>query len=185
MFRQTQEEELKQLIAECKQEKRRAQHRLFKKFYGTAKAVCMRYAQSEEEAEDMVSEGFMKVFSHLENFQEGSFEAWLKRIMVNSSIDYQRRYHTLTVMVNYEELPEMEVSGFDQNKALSKISADELLTLIQQLPPVSRSVFNLYVFEDCPHAEIAQILGIKEGTSHWHLNFARNKLKQLIQENNR
>ena len=171
-----------QLIADCRAEKRRAQHKLFKLFYSEVMSVCMRYAKDEAEAQDMLSEGFVKVFANLDKFAEGSFKAWVKKVAVNSAIDYQRRYKTLTQMTDIEEIPETEIQNYDENTALSKITTDELLGLIQQLPPTTRSVFNLYVFEGYPHAEIAEMLQMKEGTSHWHLNFARTKLKEMINE---
>lgn len=183
MFKQMSEEEVEQLIADCLAEKRRAQHKLFKQFYGTAFAVCMRYAKGEEEAQDMLNEGFIKVFANLQKFQnkpEGSFEAWLKRVVVNAAIDYQRRYKTLVQMTDYGGVSEFELPTIVQNDAIAKMSADEIILLIQKLPPMSRSVFNLYVFEGLPHAEIAKILDMKEGTSHWHLNFARAKLKEML-----
>lgn len=183
MNKQTSEAEIMQLIAGCLAEKRRSQHQFFKLYYGKAMSVCSRYAKGEEEAMDMVSEGFMKVFSNLHKYKpEGSFDAWFKQVIVRTAIDYQRRYKTLTQIVDYEEIPETDLELTDENGALAQISANELLGLIQQLPPVSRNVFNLYVFEDYPHGEIAKMLGIKEGTSHWHLNFARTKLKEMIYE---
>ena len=182
MFKQTTDEELMQLIADCRAEKRRAQHRFFKLFYSEVMAVCMRYAKDEDEAQDMLSEGFIKIFANLDKFAEGSFKAWMKRVVVNAAIDYQRKYKTLTQTTDIEEVGEVEIQNFDENTALSKITTDELLALIQQLPPATRSVFNLYVFEGYPHAEIAKILQMKEGTSHWHLNFARTKLKEMIHE---
>lgn len=182
MLKQTTNEELMQLIADCRAEKRRAQHRLFKLFYGEVMSVCMRYAKDEDEAQDMLSEGFIRLFSNLDKFKEGSFKAWLRRVVVNTAIDYQRKYKTLTQMSDIEDIPEYEIHNYDENTALSKLSTDELLALIQQLPPTTRSVFNLYVFEGYPHSEIAQLLQMKEGTSHWHLNFARTQLKKMIHE---
>lgn len=182
MFKQTTEEELMQLIADCRAEKRRAQHRFFKLFYSEVMSVCMRYAKDADEAQDMLSEGFIKLFANLDKFAEGSFQAWMKRVVVNAAIDYQRKYKTLTQMTDIEEVPEAEIRSMDENSALSKISTDELLSLIQHLPPTTRSVFNLYVFEGYSHAEIAEMLEMKEGTSHWHLNFARTKLKEMIYE---
>lgn len=180
------EKEIKQLIAGCCQNKHRAQHQLFKLFYGKVLAICMRYAKNEEEAEDMLNEGFLKIFANIDKYtdtEEGSFNAWLKRVVVNAAIDYQRKYKTLISTTNYDDIPPMEIAAYDENTAISKLSADELLNMIQQLPPMSRNVFNLYIFENYSHTEIAQMLDIKEGTSHWHLNFARTKLKAMIYAN--
>ena len=103
--------------------------------------------------------------------------------MTNAAIDFQRKYKTLIETVEYESVSETELQRYDVNPALEKLSGDELMELIQELPPVSRLVFNLYIFENYTHAEIAEKLNIKEGTSHWHLNFARNTLKQKIINN--
>lgn len=185
MSKHSTEDQLRTMIAECKAGKRKAQHQFFKLFYGTAMAICMRYAKDREEAEDMLNEGFLKVFTQIGKYEEsGSFDAWFKKVIINTAIDYQRKYKTLTPTTSFDDLPEISINSTTENEALSKISTDELLALIQQLPPTSRSVFNLYVFEEYPHAEIAKMLDMKEGTSHWHLNFARNKLKELITERN-
>lgn len=172
---------LTQLIADCKRGSHRAQHKLFKTYYSHMFGICMRYASNPDEAEDMLSEGFLKIFSNLEQYEEtGSFEAWMKRVMTNAAIDFQRKYKTLIETVEYESVSEIDLQRYDVNPALDKISSDELMELIQELPPVSRLVFNLYIFENYTHTEIAEKLNIKEGTSHWHLNFARNTLKKKI-----
>ena len=177
------DDEVLQLIEGCKKGQRRAMHRLFKTYYGLLFTVCMRYAHCYEDAQDMVNEGFMKIFAGLENYQPtGSFEAWMKTIMVNAALDYLRNYRANGETVNYDDMPDDVLLNHDENEALAKMSTDELMQLIQHLPLMSRTVFNLYVFEDKPHAEIAKILNIKEGTSHWHLNFARTKLKEAIEK---
>ena len=106
----------------------------------------------------------------------------MKRVMANAALDFQRKHKSTIETVEYDAVDNGTMVQFDENTAISKISSDELMLLIQRLPFMSKSVFNLYVFEDYSHAEIAEILQIKEGTSHWHLNFARTKLKQLILE---
>jgi len=169
------------LIVNCLKGNRNAQHKLFKQFYGMLFKLCMRYAHSYEEAQDMLNEGFIKIFANLDKYENsGSFEGWLSKVMVNAAIDYQRKYMVKQEMValNYDE--EMIGEQSVENEALSRISSKELISLIQQLPDQSRTVFNLYVFEEYSHADIANLLHIKEGTSHWHLNFARNKLKEAI-----
>jgi len=170
-----------QLIADCIANNSTAQHKLFKSYYSSMFNVCMRYATDYNEAQDMLNEGFLKIFSNLDKYENrGSFEAWMKRVMANAALDYQRKYKTLINTVQYDTVPEIEIESYDENRALSKMSGDELMLLIQHLPPMSKNVFNLYVFENYSHAEISQMLNIKEGTSHWHLNFARTKLKKEI-----
>ena len=182
---QKNDKETLQLIADCIAQKRKAQHHLFKRFHSSLLSVCLRYAQNYDEAQDMLSEGFIKIFANLEKYQDnGSFEAWLKRVMANAALDFQRKYKTLDYNIPYEYVNEGDINVKVENSALSKISYDELMEAIQQIAPMSRNVFNLYIFEGYNHAEIAEMLNIKEGTSHWHLNFARNKLKSIILNKN-
>ena len=172
---------ISQLIADCIANNGTAQRKLFKNYYSLMFNVCMRYATDYNEAQDMLNEGFLKIFSNLDKYENrGSFEAWMKRVMANSALDYQRKYKTLVDIVQYDTVPETRIENYDENRALSKMSGDELMLLIQHLPPMSKNVFNLYVFENYSHAEISKMLNIKEGTSHWHLNFARTKLKKEI-----
>ena len=176
------ENELSLLIEGCRQNKRGAQHKLFKLFYGSMFSICVRYAADDDEAQDMLNEGFMKIFANIDKYRDtGSFEGWLKRIMVNAAIDYKRKYKTLaTNNIEYGEIAETNIIGASENEAISKMSADELIKMIQELPPMSQTVFNLFVFDGYSHTEIAETLNIKEGTSFWHLNNARNILKEKI-----
>jgi len=175
-----------QLIEGCIAQKRDAQHQLFKTFYSKMFGVCYRYAVNYEEAQDMVNEGFMKVFANLDKYKPtGTLESWMKRVVANAALDYQRRHKVGFDTVEYEQVNESQLAGFEENNVLGKLSSDEILELIQKLPAKSKSVFNLYVFENYSHKEIAEIMKIEEGTSHWHLNFARNKLKEMILTNDK
>lgn len=170
-----------QLISDCIAQKRVAQHRLFKSYYGFMMSIALRYAHDEEEAQDMLNEGFMKVFSNLEKYkQTGSFEGWMRRVMVNTALDYLRRNSHHYETLPYDEISEQDIEIQVENSAMQNLTYNELMLCIQKLPTMSRNVFNLYVFDNYSHAEIAEMLGMKEGTSHWHLNFARNKLKEEI-----
>lgn len=181
---QQKQKELQDLIAHCISKKRKAQYKFYKRFYSFLFAICVRFAKNNEEAEDMLNEGFLKIFDNLDKYQPtGSFEAWLKQVVVHTAIDFQRKYKTTVDTVEYASLPETQMP-VEANYAVSKMSSDELLQLIQELPTMSKQVFNLYVFEDYSHAEIAGLLNIKEGTSHWHLHFARTKLKEKIKREN-
>lgn len=167
----------------CIEGSSRAQRKLFMHFYGCVMAVCMRYAGSTDEAADMLNEGFLKVFSNLDKYENtGSFEAWLKRVVCNAAQDYRRRYDKKVPMVNLDEIPDSQLAEQGVNDALSKMSSDELVRLIQLLPPVTRTVFNMFVFEGCSHREISRQMGISENTSAWHVNSARAKLKAAILE---
>ena len=158
-----------------------SQRMLYKHFAGKMLLVCMRYITNKDEAEDVLQEGFMLVFQKLSQFKaEGSFEGWIRKIMVNKSIEHLRKSSFIHPMVNIEETENDFISADD---IISSISSKELLNIIQELPPACRIVFNLYVFEGLKHREIAGQLGISEGTSKSNLSDARAILKKKIRPN--
>ena len=173
-------DELARWVEGCKEGSRRAQHKLFKHFYSPMLRLCIRYADSTDEAEDMLSEGFMKVFSNIGKYETtGSFESWMKRVMVNAALDHRRKYGAKVGFTDIDEVAESTAMGYDVNSALARMEA-----MIQQLPPATRTVFNLFVFDGFSHAEIAQQLDITENTSAWHVNAARTRLKNEIYKRN-
>lgn len=145
-------------------------------------AVCMRYSSNREEAEDTLQEAFMKVFENISKFKgTGSLEGWISRIMVNEALQKFRssKQEKLSVSINENhELPIM----YSDNEILSRIGAKELMAMIQNLSPSYRMVFNLYVFEGYKHKEIAEQLGISEGTSKSNLSDARTILQRAINQ---
>lgn len=173
--------EIERWVTDCRKGDRRAQYKLFKHFYSPMFQTCMRYASSTDEAEDMLNEGFLKVFSNLDKYENtSSFESWMKRVIINAALDYRRKYDPKVEITDIDAIAETSVVGYDENRALGQLSSEALIALIQHLPPATRTVFNLYVFENYSHAEIAEQMGISEGTSAWHLNAARTRLKNEI-----
>jgi len=146
-------------------------------YYSYAMGICIRYSRSADEAVEILNDGFIKIFSKLSLYSPGlSFKGWLRKIMINSAIDYFRRnerhYHSLDIShVQNESMSET---------VLDKLSAEEIIALIQRLPPSYRMVFNLYVIEGYHHEEIANQLNITVGTSKSNLAIARNKLKKML-----
>ncbi len=139
--------------------------------------VCLRYAKDRTEAEDNLQEGFIKVFENLKNFRhEGSFEGWVRRIMVNVSLSKYRKQH---VMYPVEDVVKFEQVQFSDD-ILAKMGADELLELIQKLSPRYRMVFNLYVLEGMNHQQISEAMNISVGTSKSNLARARDILKRKV-----
>jgi len=167
------------LVLKCKAADRKAQELLYKQFASKMLAVCLRYATDKMEAEDMLQNGFVRVFGKINDYRgDGSFEGWMRRIMVHSSIEYYRKHHKM-IHVDIEE------SGYEQSvnaAAASSLEAKDLLAIIQQLPAGYRMVFNLYAVEGYSHREIAEIAGITEGASKSQLSRARNLLKQKIEQ---
>jgi RNA polymerase sigma-70 factor (ECF subfamily) len=142
--------------------------------------VCLRYAKDATEAEDNLQDGFIKVFANLKSFrQEGSFEGWIRRIMINVSLEKLRKQH---LMYPVEDVSIYDSVNFSDD-VIAKISADDLIKLIQELPPRYRLVFNLYVIEGLSHQEIAQEMGITQGTSKSNLARAREIMKRKVHEN--
>ena len=141
-------------------------------------AVCLRYSKNREEAEEIVQEGFVQVFRSLKNFRhEGSFEGWVRRIMVYSAIQYFRSNSKLHPVVNIEKAKLEETGNED---AVTQLSKKELLKMVQSLPPAYRMVFNLYVFEGMKHREIAELLHISEGTSKSNFFDAKVILQRAV-----
>jgi RNA polymerase sigma-70 factor (ECF subfamily) len=167
-----------ELIKRCKANERKAQELLYKQFASKMMGVCLRYATDRMEAEDMLQNGFIKVFQKIDDYRgDGSFEGWIRRIMVHSSIEYYRKYHKMAQMVELED-----ASGHTSFDALatSKLAANDLMALIQQLAPGYRIVFNLFAIEGYSHKEIAEMTGISEGASKSQLSRARSVLKEQV-----
>ncbi|WP_375584534.1 RNA polymerase sigma factor [Cyclobacterium xiamenense] len=164
--------ELQELIRLCRKNNRKAEERLFKMAYPLALNVSRRYTTDLDEARVVVNEGMLKVFRQLETYSPDlSFGGWVRRIMVHSAIDHFRRKKRYEDRHrSYEEAPLS--SSFDDD-LLDKISAEEILALVQNLSPAYRTVFSLYAVEGYTHREIAEQLGISEGTSK--SNYAKAK----------
>jgi RNA polymerase sigma factor (sigma-70 family) len=169
---------IEDLVKRCKAGERKAQELLYKQFASKMLGVCMRYATDKMEAEDMLQNGFIKMFQKIADYRgEGSFEGWVRRIMVNCSIEYYRKHHKMLTVAGLEDAAtETQVDPL----ATSRLEAKDLLALVQQLSPGYRIVFNLYAIEGYSHKEIATIMGITEGASKSQLSRARGVLKQQI-----
>ncbi|MEO8085612.1 MAG: sigma-70 family RNA polymerase sigma factor [Bacteroidota bacterium] len=172
------------LIKKCIEWDRQAQNALYKKYCAKMFAVCFQYSKNREEAEDTFHEGFMKVFENLKNFSNaGSLEGYIRRIMVNLAIEKYRKSSRLFLIVNIDDNKEF-LNHYSTDDILSQIEADDLMQLIQNLPPAYKIVFNLYVLEGLKHKEIAEQLGITEGTSKSNLYEAKAILQKKINQNN-
>lgn len=169
---------LEQLIEDCMAGMRSAQNRMYDLFAPRMLPVCLRYAGNREEAEEILQEGFIKVFSHLSQFRrEGSFEGWIRRIMVNAAL---QRFREKARMYPVVAIKDDSLEPMTSSEAYSRIGYKDLLALVQKLPPAYRMVFNLYVFEGMKHKEIAEKLKITEGTSKSNLYDARLILQREV-----
>jgi RNA polymerase sigma-70 factor (ECF subfamily) len=169
----------KGLIQACVRRERWAQKVLYEEYYSRMMGVCLRYATDEEEALDILHEGFIKVFRHISKYKPGtSLSAWIRRIMVNTAIDYFRKNSRRRT----EDMDEAYDISTNDPDAISRCTEQEILKAIQELTPAYRAVFNLYVIEGYAHKEIAELLDITESTSRSNLVKARSKLKEILSE---
>lgn len=167
----------KELIAACMQEDRKAQQALYDRYAPVMYGVCKRYLKTLEDAEDVLIEAFFKVFSNLSQYKgEGSFEGWIRRIVVNESLMFLRRNHHFQYMVEVDNAAGVRIVP----TVHEELAAGEILDLLDQLPMGYRTVFNLYVLEGYKHREIADLLGISINTSKSQLILAKKRLREMI-----
>jgi RNA polymerase sigma-70 factor (ECF subfamily) len=161
----------------CQEENPEAQRELYNMFKSKMFGICLRYAGNYADAEDILQEGFLKVFEHIQQFGfKGAFEGWIRKIMVNTALEkYRLRYRRIYLEEQNEEIQEE-----DSLKFMPDITANELLQFIQELSPQYRMVFNMYAIEGYSHKEIGNMLGITEGTSKSNLSRARAILQDKV-----
>ena len=165
------------LISGCLDGNRRMQEELYRRFSPRMYAVCLRYAGNTEEAEDILQEGFIKVFKKMGSYRgDGSFEGWMRRVFVNTAIEHFRRKRYLMPVTEKEE---NTLEG-KYASALDDLGAKDIMALVQELSPGYRTVFNMYVVEGYTHKEIADMLGISEGTSKSQLSRAKVILQDMV-----
>jgi RNA polymerase sigma factor (sigma-70 family) len=171
--------ELQRLIQGCIAMNRTSQKELYQLYCGTLFSLCLRYAKNREEAEEVLQDGFVKVFLHIHQFRHaGSFEGWLRKIFINCALQRFREQER-----DIRILPLMEEFYLPAEVAItSRLFEKELIAALQSLSPAYRMVFNLYVLEGFKHREIAVLLNISEGTSKSNLFDARNMLKQYLKQ---
>lgn len=172
-----------ELLRQCIDKERKAQSALYKQMYSFLMSICVRYTNNREDAQSLLNLGFLKLLNNLEKYrQEIPFGLWARRLMINTIIDEYRKnkkekelleYHDFTDRNDDETLTEV-------NDAIRRMDVEEIQNHIDKLPNISRRVFNLFVVDGFGHKEISGMLGMSEGTSKWHLNNAREKLKQSI-----
>ena len=173
-----------QLIEGCINGSRKAQEDVFNAMYRRLLGVCARYAKDDDDAKDILQNGFIKVFKSIENYKgDGSFEGWIKRIVINTAIDSYRRKKVKPVVVDSELTDRVGTNMEDEvedDSIYQKIPIKVVLDSVQKLSPAYRTVFNLYVLEGYNHNEIAEMLEIGVGTSKSNLSKARLNLRKML-----
>jgi RNA polymerase sigma-70 factor (ECF subfamily) len=168
------------LINECIGKSRSAQKKMYEKFAPFAYGIIKRYEYNEQSAQEILNDAFFKIFTKLDQYAfTGSFEGWIRRIIVNSVTDHIRKYVKENQVHKVEAEP---MHAFTESESLGTLSYKELLVLVHTLPETQRAVFNLFVFESLSHKEIGTCLGINENNSKWHLNDARRRLKEKLEK---
>lgn len=169
---------LEKIIKECQQEKRHAQKQLYDRYSGRLFGVSMRYASSIEEAEDVLHDGFIKVFQKINQYQfKGSFEGWMRRIVVNTALE---NYRSNKKVININDTIKEQYSEGSYENIIENLTVDELMQFVMNLSPKYRMVFNLYAIDGFTHQEIAEKLDISVGTSKSNLSRARSILQEKI-----
>ncbi len=174
--------EERQLIAACKKQDTNAQRRLYETYAARMMGVCLRYCKDYDDAQDLLHDGFIKVFIQIKTFSgNGSFEGWMRRVFVNTVFEHFRKEKKKHLLISDGE--EFEIETVDENLERlfnDDITETKLLEMIQELPPGYRMVFNLYVFEEMSHKEIAKKLDIKENASRSQYSRAKSLLRKKI-----
>jgi RNA polymerase sigma-70 factor (ECF subfamily) len=175
--------ELNTWIEGCLEGDRRAQQQVYQLMYGKMLPVCLRYTQNMDQAKDILQDGFIKVFTNIDKYnRKGSFEGWIRRVMVNTAIDYFRKSKNDWMLLGEEQSIEdyMEVEEDEETETEFEFSASEVIEAVQKLSPAYKAVFNLYVFENLQHNEIAERLEISIGTSKSNLAKAKRSLRKIL-----
>jgi RNA polymerase sigma factor (sigma-70 family) len=171
--------EIKEILNGCLAGNRRDQELLYRRHASKLYAVSLQYSGNDEEARDILQEGFIKIFENLRQYKhEGSFEGWMRRIMVNTALERFRNRHNLYRVDDIDQIPEPDAEPDNQDYA--DLEANDLLEIIRELPPKYRMVFNLYAIEGYSHKEISTMVNISEGTSKSNLSRARVILQRRV-----
>ena len=176
--------ELKGIIDGCLKNEHKSQYRLYQMFYSNMTSVCMRYAKDREEANDLVQEGFIKVFKNLNRYEfKGSFEGWMRRIFVNNAIDNIRRKKKDHLLLGDDEkIDAFAEKELDPLEKIGELDPKIVMAAVQKLTPAYKAVFSLYVIEEYPHKEIAEMLNISVGTSKSNLAKAKQNLRKFLKD---
>jgi RNA polymerase sigma-70 factor (ECF subfamily) len=168
------------LIARCLREEPKAQYEMYRALYGMMMAICRRYERNPQDAVARMNQGFLKILTNLDKRRpDVPFELWTRRIMINTVIDEFRKERQRKATETLDG-PLNEGALIEVNDYLRHMEADAFAALLQRVPDMSRKVFNLFAIDGFGHQEIAQMLGISEGTSKWHVANARQTLQKAI-----
>ena len=167
-----------EIISACQKQDKQAQMALFQKFHEKFLGICIRYLYDQQTAEEVLMDAFMRIFEKIEQYQKGSFEGWMKTIVIHKSIDYYRKHKKDPLISDFEK----ESYWISEKSNGHHLEAEELLQMLNTLPTGYRMVFNLFAIEGYKHQEIAKKLGISESTSKSQYHKARMKLQEELKK---
>lgn len=173
------QQDINTIIHGCKDNNRKAQEQLYRNFYKAMMNICLRYTKNEEDAVEVLNNGFLKVFKNIKRYEpaRGSLYTWVRTILINSCLDFIKVKNRMERHSEINEATNINIPA----EVITKMKVTELLKMVRQLPPATQAVFNLYIIEGYNHKEIGVLLNISEGTSKWHLSEGRKGLQQMIQ----
>lgn len=173
---------LKKIVQGCVDKQRKEQQQLYERYYGKMLAVCLRYTKNMDQAKDILQDGFIKVFNKIDSYNhKGSLEGWIRRIVVNTAIDYFRKSKKDFILLGSDEmLANIAEVKEEEEDTMYDFSPEDIIEAMHKLSNAYRVVFNLYVYENLQHKEIAVKLGISEGTSKSNYSKAKKNLKKIL-----
>lgn len=181
-------EELTYHVDACAANNRESQRKLYSSFYGYAMAICDRYANKQEDALEILNDGFLKIFKEIHNYKPAyadvisSFKGWMRKIMIYTAIDHFRKNQKHRMVTQLDNVV-YQIPTVHED-AIEKLSYEEIIRAIQELSPGYRIVFNLFIIEGLSHEEISRQLGISSGTSKSNLSKARRQLQKILFKQN-
>lgn len=171
-------QEIEDIIRGCKASDRKAQEKLYRGFYRAMMSLCVRYTRNETDSMEVLNSGFYKVYKSIDKYDpaKASLYTWIRKIIINTCIDFIKTGGKDKSWRELDQAAEVDLPP----AVFIKMSSEEILALVRQLPPATQAVFNLYVMEGFNHREIGAMMNISDGTSKWHLSEARKILRKLI-----
>ena len=171
----------KELIAGCLRNDRQFQELLYRKYFAAMWRMVSRYTQDRQAAQEIINNGFLRAFKKLHSFShKGSLEGWLRKLVFHSLSEYFKQHNKYLQLLVFDETSVANSHSTKTESALHHLYFEDLMKLIQTLPPATRQVFELYAIQGFSHMEIANQVNISIGTSKWHLSTARKQLQQLL-----
>ncbi len=172
--------DLQKLVTYCLKNDRSAQKQLYTVFAAEMMGVCLRYTKTVADAEDVLQDGFVKVFSNLHQFrEEGEIGAWIRRIMVNTALNHLKK----NKVYFYDQLPDYQTKIYSEQLTESRLHTKDLLLMVKQLPAGYQAIFNLHAIEGYSHVEISALLGITDSTSRSQYARARTMMMEMVKKN--